>query len=384
MKHLKLLALPGVLVIVLASLLLGTGFAGASSASSCGQWRIVKSPNVGSTPTLNAVAAVSANDVWAVGSTSGAQPLTEHWNGSSWQVVASPKIRSGGVLRGLAAVSANDVWAVGINFAGQNGQGLTEHWNGTKWSVVPSPIVQAGNALLGVTAISTNNVWAVGYYFNTSDGSTALTLVEHWNGTKWNQVPSPTPTQPQINVLVSISAINGNDMWAVGSSQDSLSNTDTTLAEHWNGSAWGIVNTPNVGSYAQLNAVAAVSTNAVWAVGNDGTTQIGAMIQYWNGSIWSVFKNPGSQMSNTALNGITVLSAHNIWAVGYTTNSSNVTQTFIEHWNGAKWSIVSSPNVPATNNSLDAVSGLAGTSSLWAVGSTGTYNSSKTLVESYC
>ncbi len=78
----------------------------------------MKSPNVGTSSALWAVAAVSANDVWAVGSDNNSsnvfQTLTEQWNGKQWSVVKSPSPGSfNNQLLGVAAVSANDVWAVG-------------------------------------------------------------------------------------------------------------------------------------------------------------------------------------------------------------------------------------------------------------------------------
>src|SRR5207244_839098 len=68
---------------------------------------------------LRDVGLVSANDIWAVGfaGTAGAtsdQAFTEHWNGSQWSV-SSPRILTATqiILQGITAVSANDVWAVG-------------------------------------------------------------------------------------------------------------------------------------------------------------------------------------------------------------------------------------------------------------------------------
>jgi hypothetical protein len=65
------------------------------------------------------MAAVSANDIWAVGyfyyssgSFFGPHTLIEHWDGSNWSIVGSPGSASW-QLNGVAAVSANDVWAVG-------------------------------------------------------------------------------------------------------------------------------------------------------------------------------------------------------------------------------------------------------------------------------
>ena len=59
----------------------------------------------------------------------------EHWNGTAWSVVPSPNV--GPVLtlsHGVAAVSANDVWAVGSYDV--TDKALVEHWDGTAWSVV--------------------------------------------------------------------------------------------------------------------------------------------------------------------------------------------------------------------------------------------------------
>lgn len=56
-------------------------------------------------------------------------------------------------------------------------------------NVVSSPNVPGSgeNNLLGVTAVSAKNIWAVGYYIGTPK-----TLIEHWNGTSWIVVPSPS------------------------------------------------------------------------------------------------------------------------------------------------------------------------------------------------
>ena len=90
------------------------------------------------------VEAVSGADVWAVGYTgsgSGAQQtLTEHWNGSKWSIVDSPNANSQvNHLYGVAAVSTNDVWAVGSIRAGSSSQTLVQHWDGASWQTVPSP-----------------------------------------------------------------------------------------------------------------------------------------------------------------------------------------------------------------------------------------------------
>src|SRR6516164_5884185 len=126
-------------------------------------------------PTENtAVTALSPTNVWAVGTvvagrTGGRHPTTiakaaiEHWDGTSWSIVASPNPNPGGSssLDGIAAISANDIWAVGgIGLP----KTLTEHWDGTSWSIIPSPSPAANqNELFAVTALRDGTVAAVGH-----------------------------------------------------------------------------------------------------------------------------------------------------------------------------------------------------------------------------
>jgi len=117
-------------------------------------------------------------------------------------------------LYAVAAVSANDVWAVGYqnqNRQGQNGQGLIMHWDGTSWSEVESPIAGYATILLGVTANSSSDVTAVGY-IQTADVQ-FLPVTEHWDGTSWRVLRTPNPGQ--VAQLYAAGAANGIT-WAVG------------------------------------------------------------------------------------------------------------------------------------------------------------------------
>src|SRR5260221_13669072 len=116
-----------------------------------------------------------------------------------WAVVPSPGV---GTLTGVASISANDVWAVGDSSSGT----LTEHWNGTAWSIVPSPTVANGR-FLGVAGAATNDVWAVGF---TVLG--ALPRIAHWDGKSWRTAKAPK----QAGVLNAVTAVSTNDVWAVG------------------------------------------------------------------------------------------------------------------------------------------------------------------------
>ncbi len=98
---------------------------------------------------------------------------------------------------------------------------------------------------------------------------------------------------------------------------------------------------------------------------------------------WSVVSSPNAGAGDNTLTSVATVSASNIWAVGSYPNSSGINQTLIEHWNGTKWNIVSSPNVGTGENTLNRAAASAG--NIWAVGY---YRNNsgvvQTLTEFYC
>jgi hypothetical protein len=356
----------------------------AAKSPAQGSWKIVASPSPGASSSyFNGVAAISASNVWAVGvennSSNVPQTLIEHWNGSTWSIVASPgPDPNNNILNGVAAFSASSVWAVG-NVGGNNGKvsTLVEYWNGSAWSVVPSPSTSAiENVLNSVVAISATNVWAVGY---TNDGTGLFqTLIEHWNGTTWSIVSSPNAGSSE-NALTSVTAISANDVWAVGFYYKTNSSPTTTLIEHWNGTTWSIVSSPNAGTRgSSLQGVTAICAKNIWAVGfASGQT----LIEHWNGTTWSIVSSPNTTSALNAFRGVAAVSANLVWAVGYArgVTPSSPVQTLIEQWNGTRWSIVASPNA-SSSSLLFAVAGVPKTQKMWAAGSN---NGFQTLTEFY-
>src|SRR5579859_458544 len=140
------------------------------------------------------------------------------------------------------------------------------------WKVVASSNVGThNNGFNGVAVVSANDVWAVGSYFNSS-ASRDQTLTQHWNGSSWSVVSSPN-VGTNYNYLNRVAVVSASDVWAVGESQDASTSLDTTLIEHWNGSTWRIVSSPNVGTSTNgLYGVAVVSASDIWAVGESYNT----------------------------------------------------------------------------------------------------------------
>jgi hypothetical protein len=285
---------------------------------------------------LVATAAIAHNDIWAIG-VGVAPPVAEHFDGTTWSVVPTAAVTNAS-LSSVAAVASNDVWAVGSVTTVVQGHKqssttistLIEHWDGTQWSAVPSPTPANGGELGSVTAVSLNDVWAMGNVLDSS-GAAVAALVEHWDGTSWSIVSS-SAFNGVTNPVVSADA--SNDVWAVAG----------TTSLHFDGTQWSVIN-PNTGVTGV--GVEALSPTNVWAVGqgrdSDGDSNF-ARIEHFDGTSWSIVPsprvNPAEPLdTQSELAGIAAISANDIWAVGEALN-----QTLTEHWDGTSWSVISSPD----------------------------------------
>jgi hypothetical protein len=123
-----------------------------------------------------------------------------------------------------------------------------------------------------------------------------------------------------------------------------------------------------------LYGAAATSPADAWAVGyySDGTAYQ-SLIEHWDGASWTTVPSPDPKGGSvlTTLTGVAATSARNAWAVGGY-NPGSGPKTLIIHWNGSKWASVPSPNSGNSANygSFSAVTAISG-SDAWAVGEDG-------------
>jgi hypothetical protein len=176
---------------------------------------------------LAGVTATGADNAWAVGSEHPAaegkkiQPLIIGWDGRSWSVQASPPLPPGAVsgeLTGVAASSADNAWAVGNYGIGTVHQPLILQSNGTSWTQIRSPDLGGpghSSFLTSVTVVSPHDAWAAGYY-RSAGFAGYRTLILHWNGTTWSQVPTPAPSPAHQGQLYGITATSPRNAWAAG------------------------------------------------------------------------------------------------------------------------------------------------------------------------
>ena|SRR5580658_291681 len=310
----------------------------------------VPTPNENFNNGLYAVSASSPNDIWAVGQSA------IHFDGTKWTAFPVPMINGDNTssLGGVVDISPTEAWAAGgVNLGEANPGQVIERWDGTQWSMFPGPPFAAGDTpdLKAMTATSASDIWAVGSLL--TDGGEILNfLFEHWDGTSWTATAIPTNDA----FLFGASADAANDVWAVGFTGPE-NDSSRTLVMHYNGTSWTKAPSPSVGSGAsQLNGVVALAPNNVWAVGF--STPVAppksaatlTLIEHWDGASWTVVTSPNvgpnSVYQSNRLEGIAAVSPTDIWAFGsyFAANGSGHQMTLLLHWDGSAWSVAPSPN----------------------------------------
>jgi hypothetical protein len=310
-------------------------------------FEVVSTPNQNLNSELFAASASSPNDIWAVGQS------TIHFDGSTWTAFPAPMIKgdNNSFLQGVIAISPTLAWAAGNVTDGAHQGQLIEQWNGTKWSLFPGPKFRKKERadVFAMTSSSANDVWAIGSLVNVGTGSVS-SLFEHWNGRAW----TATTLESNNEFLFGASADAANDAWAVGFNGSDKINTS---AMHWDGANWKSVKTPNVGEGTnKLNAVLALAPNDVWAVGfytplaPPKRAATLTLIEHFDGSSWTVVPSPNigpsSAHQSNRLLGLTGNSASNLWAFGsyFAADGSGHQMTLLLHWDGTSWKVAPIPS----------------------------------------
>jgi hypothetical protein len=324
---------------------------------------------------LRSVAAVSTTDAWAVGGN-----ITAHWIGASWAQVAIPSTKAD--LADVSAFAAGDVWAVGtLSHKDASPTALVLLWNGQSWATMPTPPVsQANVSFTTVVAIAANNVWVAGSV-NFYNENLVEPIVENWNGTTWSVTPLPFPGA----FIEKMAAVSATDIWVVGESVGGGTVQFLPFSAHWNGTQWSQVTVPALTYGGRLAGVVALSAKNVWAVGSSTLPPIYTnslktvsynpvqnLIEHWNGKAWSINPSPNvgpiDVYQTNQLYAITALSATNLWAVGSfkLPDGSDRQLSLALHGNGTSWSVAPVPDV-GLNNILFGATAVA-PSTLWLVG----------------
>jgi phosphatidylinositol-3-phosphatase len=288
---------------------------------------------------------------------------------TGWTQVSSPNFgNQDNVLAGVSAASATDVWAVGALIPSPTGvlNALAQHFDGTRWTAIPLPNVGTEqNILQAVSMPGPGKAWAVGDFINGKFHQ--HTLIEHFDGAIWSVVSSPNPSDLQ-NILYGVAAITDTDVWAVGAFQGA-NGLWHTLAEHWDGSKWSVVDTVDAGTHGnQFYAVKALSSNNVYAIGQQANAGFPnqALIEHWDGTSWSVVTGPADASASALPLGLTATAA-SLTVVGQQETDTTPYTSYVAVGAPTTLAIQPTPTLGTGENDAFAAT-IANDGSTWVVG----------------
>jgi hypothetical protein len=267
---------------------------------------------------------------------------------------------SGGAesLLAVAALGESNAWVVGTHTPLPKGMyPLTEHWDGQRWTAVPCPSPggtadPVRSSLEAVVIDAPDDAWAVGDWSPIEHVPPSYPLIEHWDGAKWTLVPGPSSGGHVTDVeLTAVAAISPNAAWAIG--EGVAGGRSVPVFMGWNGTRWRYLPSPvgDAPGGPLAGGLAAISARDIWLVGEGGGLKYHTPVEHWNGSKWTVVPAPNAykaQRPNIGLDAVGGSSSSNVWAVGWYQSGPNGDHrsTLIEHWDGAQWQLQPSPNGP--------------------------------------
>jgi hypothetical protein len=314
----------------------------------------------------------SSEDVWAVGCESIVDPywvdgLILHWNGIAWDEMPST---SGGILYGVWGSRSDDVWAVGD-------WGAIVHWDGRAWSAPAAPAAPAGPPYLLLYTVwggGPEDVWAFG------DDEMGLGAL-HWNGQTWARTelldaaalgasPSQWATCPggecedPGTIPRAVWGSGSDDIWVGASTanDDIRAGGGPSFFVHWDGHAWSLDSTLDAGIAASMRLAAMWGNGPkdVWAVGEvavdpqteEAGDQLGVAV-HWDGARWSAVTSLSSTDLAQPFRSVWSSGPDDVW-IG--------AATAVLHWDGQTWS----QSISGPNDSIYVISG-SSSSDVWAV-----------------
>lgn len=293
---------------------------------------------------LAAVVDISPTDVWAAGGLETdyvTQAVVRQDVDGAWTstMLPVPSGTSYSFIQGLAGTD-DDLWAVG-DYVGPDEQThpLIDHWDGSAWSQSTVPAPPSLPAWFNAVSVdSPTDAWAVGQY-EVQDGAYEYPIVDHWDGSAWTEVTVQPPAD--WSDLGAVVAVSPTDVWAGGWILQAGTQNQQSLIEHWDGSTWSQVASPNPQDFDEIQGAYAAGPDDIWMAGyaNSRDGKYWTMVDHWNGRRWTRQRTPSPTHNNTMFYGISGTSADDVWAAGCFGQTSGESRPLVEHWDGTAWSI---------------------------------------------
>ena len=362
----------------------------------CGDWQHTSTPAPGEGSIVYGATSFGPDDVWAIGkfdNPCGAfcadqYTLAMHWDGTSWTQMAtpSPGVWVGGgtdaILYTVGGAAPDDVWALGTYLTTHEIDGfmgfqvLALHWDGAAWQQIDAPhtpIGGTGASINGMHVVSADDIWAVGSTSIALNGIELDPLVMRWDGSQWTDFAAPPPMSNDRHELNAVAVLAPDDVWAVGSWGEALGKN--VYLVHYDGSSWTTIDDLSLpGGLNSLEDLTVIAPDDIWAVGRnapgDGTSR--PLILHYDGTSWTHQTNVDFANVSAELETVEAAAPDDIWAAGvYTTALPPATsRPLIMHFDGVTWSQVDEdPTGPSSGWFRDLV--VTAECDAWVVGQQG-------------
>jgi hypothetical protein len=236
------------------------------------------------------------------------------------------------------------------------------------------PPIFGSSYVNAMTSTTSSDVFAAGYTRTFLPGVIETrTVMLHYDGSSWTRMITPTrETAPAKDEFIAVAAIGPKNVWAVGWSGIQASGSSRTLVQHYDGSAWSIVSSPDPGVSDYFFSVSALRSGSIWALGiKGGAPNPGfvPMLQHRSaGGAWNEVAFPAAvnrcEASSAEVTAVDAISDSEVYVAGSCKHDTSK-QPFVIRWNGSAWSLAMTAPAGAT---LSALGGGQYGGPVWAVG----------------
>lgn len=331
-----------------------------------------------------------AGGVWVAGSSRTTTTpfrtlnFVARWTGDAWATVSVPQpapADSDQALRAVVALAPDDAIIVG-GIDDPDGSPQTQpqahRWDGTSWTTLASPSF-IGGGFYAAAARTGDTVWATG---GKNDDEPYDAVVEPFasrlDGDAWETFVLPpfeiVGTQSLARYrLRAIDGVAADDVWIGGWLLEVGGPIHDAVLVHGDGTDWTWSDVrpllANPGAGSSIEAIAAIATDDVWAVGHEFDLATGrdvALLLHWNGTAWSRIDAPTEDGRNVRLRDVVARSSGDVFAAGSATTPGTWPEGYLLHYDGTTWSRVDDVETADGSQFFAATTSTDGT--LWLAG----------------
>lgn len=289
-----------------------------------------------------------------------------HFTGTYWDTPST--LVAGFYAKGFAALSYDDVWAVGDNGAGTV---FVKRWNGQSWITVTSPT--GFSKLTDIYCFNDNYCWVTG-----ENSTTQEPYLARWNGSSWTAYSVTPAPGSQISIPsfpFSISCFSDDSMcWVVGEMSTQKGNRSFLASWQPGWTTWemSVLKTSALTSREDYYDIDCQLTPQPICFAVGSKNQQDALLIYQNGQ-WQ--NAPQASLTQTTYRGVSCVDSSYCWAVGE--KAANQPRFIV--WNGVQWSEAAYTDTPTTIPRVETAIPLVDfekiqcsqTNNCWAVGTGG-------------